>query len=155
MSIDPHGKFAVPGLQSVDGTEMVLDVAGESHEPGTAVILWPRKTPDAGNQRWQFVQVKPGWWTVHPDMETDCVLTVDTADPRTPMVVAPLQDDLEGQLWSLVPTWNAGYWYLQGAWQNRVVAAPADAAQGAQLVTADRSYDEYEPQAWGFSPSPL
>ena len=30
----------------------VLDVAGESKQPGTMVIMWPQKSPPASNQLW-------------------------------------------------------------------------------------------------------
>lgn len=150
----------------------VLDIMDASHKAGARVILWEKKSkssPDAENQLWKFEKSgEAGWWYLKSEIGPNLYLTLtgDTTgeDPR--ITVQPLEAGLrDHQLWSLVPTKELGYYYIQ----SRLVpsAAPSvnpnsyvptvigvgtkeDGVTAAYGMSLD--YRDYEKRSFAFVP---
>jgi len=140
----------------------VLDVNGVSPAKGTSVISYARN--QGQNQQWQFVPSKEfvGWWYLQTQMTTGYVMTLEDSDTVEPpqIVMQPKGvADVDRQLWCLVPTEKLGYWFIQSKRgvsnsQNPVVIGVAGNGNGAQAVGVTLNFEQFEAQAWGFSPAP-
>jgi hypothetical protein len=138
---------------------LVLDVKSINPAEGTSVIAWLRN--QGQNQQWQFVPSKEyvGWWYLQTQMTTEYVMTLNDTEVEPPPIVMQPKGvgDADRQLWCLVPTEKLGYWFIQSKLvvsnsQNAVVIGVAGDGEGALAVGVELNFEEYEAQAWGFSP---
>jgi hypothetical protein len=138
----------------------VLDAAASDPAKGTSVITFSRNQGQP--QQWQFVPSKEyvGWWYLQTQTQTEYVMTLEVRDTVEPpqIVVQPKGvGDADRQLWCLVPTEKLGYWFIQSKLvvsnsQNAVVIGVAGNGEGAPAVGVTLNFEEFEAQAWGFSP---
>lgn len=138
---------------------LVLDVKSISHAEGTSVITFLRNQQQ--NQQWQFVPSKEyvGWWYLQTQMTTEYVMTLNDTEVEPPPIVMQPKGvgDADRQLWCLVPTEKLGYWFIQSKLvvsnsQNAVVIGVDGDGEEALAVGVELNFEEYEAQAWGFSP---
>lgn len=137
----------------------VLDVGASTLAKGTSVSTSSRS--QGQNPQWQFVPSKEfvGWWYLQLGT-TEYVMTLEKRDTIEPpqLVIQPKGvGDVDRQLWCLVPTEKLGYWFIQSKLvvsnsQNAVVIGVAGNGEGAPALGVTLNFEEFEAQAWGFSP---
>lgn len=150
-------------IQYLPGDHYVLDVNGNNKAEGTQVIGYTVNLPQTGNQQWQFVPAgpeEPGWWYLQTMMGSKLVMTLqpDTTLQPTPVVMLPIDAKYaDRQLWSLLSTEEAGYWYIQCKFeasnsQSPMVIGLVEDSPRAQAVASPISFTGFRAQAWGFRP---
>ena len=146
-------------IQGKTAGNKVLDVYGNKPDPDTPVISYARTTGKL-NQQWRFVPAGPtlpGWWYLQTRMLTGYGMTLLPDDDKAPnsIVMQPIGlGNAACQLWCLVPGATLGYWYVQSQYivsnsENPLVIGLASNGN-AQAVPL--SFENFDPQAWGFSP---